>query len=46
MMIGVECGQRWYRPSSWRRPIFQRIYLKRGGTGGFCIGPIMFHKGK
>jgi len=37
--LGVECGQRWWRPRSWRGPgLFRKL------SGGFAFGPIMFAK--
>lgn len=53
MKIGVECGQRWWRLSSWRRwSFFEKKYWwdvkprKFKDGSGFAIGPIMFWKEK
>ena len=45
LKIGQECGQRWYRLSSWR--VWDRVAKKyryakiRRWSDGFAIGPIM-----
>lgn len=47
--IATECGQRWWRLSSWRRwdsstrKYKSNVYIRRFRDGsGFAIGPIMF----
>lgn len=49
--IAQECGQRWYRPRSWRMFSTSRIsgaryftFFRRLYGGGFAVGPIMFWK--
>lgn len=40
---GVECGQRWWRPSSWaRHPSTDNLLRFRRFPGGFAVGPLMF----
>lgn len=43
MRVGVECGQRWWRPSSWRRTALDdNVFRFRRLTGrGFAFGPLM-----
>lgn len=43
MKIMVECGQRWWRPRSWRCPNFFR---RLPGARGFAVGPIIFYGGE
>lgn len=44
MKVVVECGQRWWRLSSWYRRYPGKIYYPqfRRFEGGFAFGPIMF----
>lgn len=42
--VVVECGQRWWRPSSWRRPLSRKLIHYDGEHVGWAFGPIMFFK--
>lgn len=39
MRVGVECGQRWWRPRSWTTGTLLRRF-----SGGFAVGPVMVWK--
>lgn len=41
MPVVNECGQKWYRLSSWRQC---KLFRKLPNGLGFAIGPIMFLK--
>lgn len=41
VFAGVFCGERWYRPRSWRR---YTLFGKLTWDKGFHFGPILFWK--
>lgn len=41
--VGVFCGERWYRLSSWTQ---YGIYGRLKSCSGFHVGPILFWDGK
>lgn len=42
LAVGVFCGERWYRTSSWRR---YKYFGRLPSASGFHIGPIVFWDG-
>lgn len=39
--IGIECGQKFLRLSSWIRPF---PFFRKLTGGGFAVGPVMVYK--